>query len=75
MLVNKLCALLGRSEIRDLGNVEALVSHGVSLPDAIDAAQEGRRVFTLDARLGASELQRSWVGGGKRHIGCRSGTP
>jgi hypothetical protein len=38
LLVNKLCALLSRSEIRDLVDVQALVSHGVSLDDAILSA-------------------------------------
>ena len=38
LLTNKLCAMLGRSEIRDLVDAEALVSHGVSLDDAIASA-------------------------------------
>jgi len=38
LLVNKLCALLGRSELRDLVDVEAMVAHGVSLADAIASA-------------------------------------
>jgi hypothetical protein len=38
LLVNKLCALLSRSEIRDLVDVQALASHGVSLDDAILSA-------------------------------------
>lgn len=38
MLVNKLCAMLSRSELRDLVDAEALVAHGVSLDDAIASA-------------------------------------
>lgn len=38
LLTNKLCAMLGRSEVRDLIDAEALVSHGVSLDDAIASA-------------------------------------
>jgi hypothetical protein len=38
LLVNKLCALLSRSEVRDLVDVEALASYGVSLDDAIASA-------------------------------------
>jgi len=38
MLVNKLCAMLSRSELRDLVDAEALVNHGVSLDDAIESA-------------------------------------
>lgn len=38
ILVNKLCALLGRSEMRDLIDVEALVSRGCDLNAAIVAA-------------------------------------
>jgi len=38
LLVNKLCALLSRSELRDLVDIEALVEHGVSLEDAIASA-------------------------------------
>lgn len=38
LLVNKLCALLSRSEVRDLLDVEALVNHGVPLKDAIASA-------------------------------------
>jgi hypothetical protein len=38
LLVNKLCALLGRSELRDLFDIGVLISHGVSLDEAIDSA-------------------------------------
>jgi predicted nucleotidyltransferase component of viral defense system len=38
LLANKLCAMLGRSEIRDLVDVEALVTRGVSLDQAIASA-------------------------------------
>ena len=38
LLVNKLCAMLSRSELRDLVDAEALVAHGVSLDDAIASA-------------------------------------
>jgi hypothetical protein len=38
LLVNKLCALLSRSELRDLIDVKALVDFGISLDDAINSA-------------------------------------
>jgi hypothetical protein len=38
IMVNKLCALLGRSELRDLFDIGVLISHGVSLDEAIDSA-------------------------------------
>ncbi len=38
LLANKLCAMMGRSELRDLVDAKALVEHGVSLSDAIEAA-------------------------------------
>jgi hypothetical protein len=38
ILVNKLCALLGRSEIRDLVDVRALLLHGLDLKRALDDA-------------------------------------
>lgn len=38
LLVNKLCAMLSRSELRDLVDADALVAHGVSLDDAIASA-------------------------------------
>lgn len=38
LLTNKLCAMMGRSELRDLADAKALVEHGVSLSDAIEAA-------------------------------------
>jgi hypothetical protein len=40
LLTNKLCAMLGRSELRDLVDAKALVEHGVSLRDAIMAAPQ-----------------------------------
>lgn len=39
ILANKLCALLGRSEVRDLVDVHALESLGLSLTDALAAGQ------------------------------------
>jgi len=39
ILANKLCTLLGRSEIRDLVDVRALEGLGLSLTDALAAAQ------------------------------------
>lgn len=38
LLSNKLCAMLGRSELRDLVDAKALVEHGLPLADAIEAA-------------------------------------
>jgi nucleotidyltransferase AbiEii toxin of type IV toxin-antitoxin system len=38
LLVNKLCTLLSRSEVRDLVDAEALIAHGGSLDDAIESA-------------------------------------
>jgi hypothetical protein len=38
ILVNKLCALLSRSELRDLFDIEVLIANGLSLDDAIDDA-------------------------------------
>ncbi|MEA2162046.1 MAG: hypothetical protein QOK37_173 [Thermoanaerobaculia bacterium] len=38
ILVNKLCALVGRSELRDLFDIGTLISHGISLDEAIEAA-------------------------------------
>jgi hypothetical protein len=38
LLVNKLCALLSRSELRDLFDIGVLIAHGVSLDDAINSA-------------------------------------
>jgi len=39
IFANKLCALLGRSEIRDLVDVRALEGLGLSLREALDAGQ------------------------------------
>ncbi len=39
ILANKLCALLGRAEIRDLVDVRALVESGLSLERALEAGQ------------------------------------
>ncbi len=38
ILVNKLCALLSRSELRDLFDIGVLIANGLSLDDAIDDA-------------------------------------
>jgi hypothetical protein len=38
ILVNKLCALLGRSELRDLIDVRALLAHGLELGRALNDA-------------------------------------
>jgi len=53
ILVNKLCALLGRSEIRDLEDVEALVASGEDLVRAVSDAPR------KDA--GFSPLTLAWV--------------
>jgi hypothetical protein len=53
ILANKLCALLGRAEIRDLVDVRALESAGYSVEDAIRGAAE------KDAGLSPAQL--SWV--------------
>lgn len=53
ILVNKLCALLGRSELRDLGDVDVLLGAGGDLPRALaDAARQDR---------GFSPLTFAWV--------------
>jgi hypothetical protein len=39
ILANKLCALLGRAEIRDLVDVRDLEQHGLPLGPALEAAQ------------------------------------
>ncbi len=39
IFANKLCALLGRSEVRDLVDVRALEGLGLSLPEALAAGQ------------------------------------
>jgi hypothetical protein len=39
IFANKLCTLLGRSEIRDLVDVRALEGLGLSLTEALEAAQ------------------------------------
>jgi hypothetical protein len=53
IFANKLCALLGRSEVRDLVDVQALLEHGLSLEDALRgaAAKDG----------GFSPLTLAWV--------------
>jgi len=38
LLVNKLCALLSRSELRDLFDIGVLIANGLSLDDAIHSA-------------------------------------
>jgi len=53
ILANKLCALLGRAEIRDLVDVRALEQTGLSLERALDA---GRR---KDGGLTPAQL--AWV--------------
>ena len=52
-LSNKLCALLSRSEIRDLVDVRALEALGYSLEDAFAAAQQKDR--------GLTHAQLAWV--------------
>lgn len=53
ILVNKLCALLSRSELRDLGDVDVLLKLGGDLPRALrDAANQDR---------GFSPLTFAWV--------------
>jgi hypothetical protein len=53
ILVDKLCALLSRSELRDLIDVEALVASGEDLPSAIDDAPRRDSGF--------SRLTLAWV--------------
>lgn len=53
MLINKLCALISRSELRDLVDVEVLVAHGGDLQDAADSAPEKDSGF--------SPLTLAWV--------------
>jgi hypothetical protein len=53
ILVDKLCALLSRSELRDLIDVEALVESGQDLPSAIDDAPRRDSGF--------SRLTLAWV--------------
>ncbi|HYN22036.1 MAG TPA: nucleotidyl transferase AbiEii/AbiGii toxin family protein [Thermoanaerobaculia bacterium] len=53
IFVNKLCALLSRSELRDLSDVQVLLDHGLDLNSALrDAPQK-------DA--GFSPLTLAWV--------------
>lgn len=51
ILANKLCALLSRSEIRDLVDVRALEMAGYRMEDALNAASEKDRGLTA-AQLG-----------------------
>ncbi len=53
ILANKLCALLSRSEIRDLVDVRALESLGYRVEDALSAASQKDR--------GLTAAQLSWV--------------
>ena len=54
IFANKLCTLLGRSEIRDLVDVRALEGLGLSLTDALAAGRaEGRGADAGPAGLGA----------------------
>jgi len=53
ILANKLCALLGRAEIRDLVDVRALEELGFSLTDAVAAGER------KDG--GLTPAQRAWV--------------
>ncbi len=53
ILANKLCALLSRSEIRDLVDVRALESIGYRVEDALEAAHQKDR--------GLTAAQLSWV--------------
>lgn len=53
ILANKLCALLSRSEIRDLVDVRALETLGYSLENALVAAQQKDR--------GLTHAQLAWV--------------
>lgn len=53
ILANKLCALLSRSEIRDLVDVRALESLGYHVEDALSAASQKDR--------GLTAAQLSWV--------------
>jgi hypothetical protein len=53
ILANKLCALLSRSEIRDLVDVRALELAGYQMEDALDAAAAKDK--------GLTPAQLSWV--------------
>ena len=53
ILANKLCALLSRSEIRDLVDVRALESIGYQIEDALNAAYQKER--------GLTPAQLAWV--------------
>lgn len=52
ILANKFCALLSRSEIRDLVDIHALEMAGYSIDSAIDAAAKKIRVSRLRSWLG-----------------------
>ena len=53
LLVSKLCALLGRSEVRDLWDVSVLLARGGNLEDAVAVAPQ------KDAGFSAATL--AWV--------------
>lgn len=53
IFVNKLCALLGRAELRDLIDVQALLAHGLDLAQAVQDAPR--------KDLGFSPLTLCWV--------------
>ena len=59
ILVNKLCALLERSELRDLVDVDALLQAGGDLRAASASRPgQGRRVFRSDSCMGPAEPRR-----------------
>src|SRR4030095_2143783 len=58
IMANKLCALLSRSEVRDLGDVRALEQAGYSLGDAVAAAAvEGQGGTTAQVAWGRRRIE------------------
>jgi len=57
LLVNKLCALLSRSEVRDLVDIRALVESGVDLPSALrDCPGQGAGFSPMTFAWGARSI-------------------
>ena len=69
ILANKLAALLSRSELRDLVDVDALLATGLDLPSAVEAA--GQKDGAMSAATLAWVLSQLPVGA----IGAREGWP
>jgi hypothetical protein len=71
ILANKLCALLSRSELRDLVDVYALEGAGLRVEDAAAGREEGRGPHAGAARLGAlADRSRELAGRRARPEGC-----